>query len=208
MAIQLYHHPFTRAASVVWMLEEIGHDYELRFVDVHAGEQKRPELLALNRMGKVPVLVDGDAVVSETAAIGLYLADRYAPGRLAPALDDPARAFYLRWALFAPSVLEPVCTARASGWTWSEGTAGWGAFETVLETIDEGLAEGPWLLGERFTMADVVFGSTLRFMLRFRMIEPKPRFADYVARLSERPAALRADARNAAVAKERGLSRA
>jgi glutathione S-transferase len=102
MSLVLYHHPYSRAAGVLWMLEELGVDYELRFVDMLAGAHKVPELLALNPMGKLPILTDGDQVVTEVAAIGLYLADRYALGRLAPNFDDPKRGTYLRWTLLLP----------------------------------------------------------------------------------------------------------
>lgn len=206
MSILLHHHPQTRAANVVWMLEEIGCDYELRHVDLKAGVQKRAEFLSLNPMGKVPVLVEGDTVISETAAIGLYLADRHAPGRLAPTLDDPLRGPYLRWALFAPSVVEPACASKASGWTYSEGAIGWGNFEAVVDTLQHALGRGPWLLGDSFTMADVILGGTLRWMLGFEMIPRLDPFTRYVARLSERPALQRADARNAAIARELGLT--
>jgi glutathione S-transferase len=111
MAITLYHHPFSRASNVVWMLEELGVPYELRFVDILKGAQKSPEIVALNPMGKVPILTDGDVVVTEAAAIGLYLADRYSLGKLAPAPDGTARAAYLRWSLFSPSVIEPAVAA-------------------------------------------------------------------------------------------------
>src|SRR3954465_13846414 len=107
MSIVLFHHPFSRAAGVVWMLEEVGVPYELRHVDIMKGAQKEKDFLALNPMGKLPTLVDGDVVVTESAAIGLYLADRYAYGKLSPKVDDPKRGTYLRWSLFAPSVVEP-----------------------------------------------------------------------------------------------------
>ena len=103
----LYHHPYSRAANVVWMLEEVGHPYELRFVDLLAGEQRGADFRRLNPMGKLPVLVDGETVITESAAIGLYLADRYSYGRLAPRVDEPERGPYLRWSFFAPSVIEP-----------------------------------------------------------------------------------------------------
>ena len=115
MTIVLYHHPYSRASNVIWMLEEAGVPYELRFVDIMKGEQKSKELIAINPMGKIPVLTDGDAVVTEGAAIALYLADRYAYGTLAPKVDDPRRGTYLRWALFAPSVIEPGSMAKAEG---------------------------------------------------------------------------------------------
>ena len=205
MAIVLYHHPWSRASGTVWMLEETGVDYELRWVDIMAGAQKTPEFLSLNPMGKLPVLVDGDVVVSESAAIGVYLGDRYASGRLAPALDDPARGTYLRWAFFAPSVIEPAAAARPSGGNFNAGAVGWGTYETMLDATEAAVGAGPWLLGDKFTMADVILGGTLRFMLTFKMIEPRSAFTDYVQRLDARPAFLRSVARNAAVAAEHGL---
>jgi glutathione S-transferase len=206
MTITLYHHPFTRAAGVVWMLEEVGAPYTLRFVDLKAAEHKQPELLRLNPMGKLPILVDGDQAITEGAAIGLYLADRYKPGDLAPELDAPTRGAYLRWILFAPSVVEPGAMAKAGGWEYREGSAGWGSHEAMLTTIDVAIGKGPFLLGERFSMADVVFGGTLRYMMQFKMLEATPTRTDYVARLDARPAYQRAQAKNNAVAEERGLS--
>lgn len=205
MSIVLYHHPFSRAAGVVWMLEEIGQPYELRFVDIMAGDQKKPDLLALNPMGKLPILTDGDAVVTESAAIGLFLADRYAAGRLAPALDSPDRGTYLRWTLFAPSVIEPGAMSKAAGWAYKEGQAGWGNHEAMLRAMETALEGRTFLLGDQFSMADVVFGGTLRFMLQFKMIEPRPLFTAYAQRLGERPALQRADKRNDAVREEKGF---
>lgn len=207
MSIALYHHPFTRASTVVWMLEEVGIAYELRWVDAMAGAQKSPEMLKLNPMGKLPVLVDGEAVVTESAAVALYLGDRYAAGRLAPALDDPARGLYLRSAFFSPSVVEPAAAARASGGNFNAGAVGWGTYETMLDATETLIGAGPWLLGERFTMADTILGGTLRFLLTFGMVEPRPAFKSYVERLDARPAYQRAAARNAAVAAEHGLNR-
>src|SRR6476659_6762680 len=126
MTITLLHHPFSRAGGVVWTLEEIGQPYELKFVDFAKGEHKSEAVTALNPMGKLPVLLDGDAVVTESAAISMYLADRYASGRLAPKLDDSRRGTYLRWILFTPSVIEPGSMAKMSGWEFKPGQVGWG----------------------------------------------------------------------------------
>ena len=174
-------------------------------MDILAGGQKTPEVLALNPMGKLPILVDEGAVVTELAAIGLYLADRYAPGRLAPRLDDPARATYLRWSLFAPSVIEPGMLAKSSGWQFKPSQAGWGTHESMIAAMESAILGKSYVLGDRFSMADVVFGGTIRYMLRFKLLEPTPTFTAYADRLAARPAAQRADARNAAVVKERGL---
>jgi len=205
MSIVCYHHPFTRASAVVWMLEEVGAPYELRWLDLMKGEGRSPEYLALNPMGKLPTLVDGDTVVTEVAAIGLYLADRYAAGRLAPALDDPRRGTYFRWSLFAPSVVEPGSMAKMAGWSYKASQAGWGEYTTMLDTMEKAIGAGPFLLGEQFTMADVIFGGTLRYMMRFDMVEKRPAFTAYAERLEARPALQKAEARNAAIAKEHGL---
>ena len=205
MAITLYHHPFSRASNVVWMLEELGQPYELRYVDIMKGEQKAPALVALNPMGKIPVLTDGDVVVTEAAAIGLYLADRYALGKLAPATDDPARATYLRWSLFAPSVVEPAFVAKVSGGQFKPSQVGWGTLESTVSTMESAVRGRDYVLGDTFSMADCIFGGTVRYMLRFKMLEPTPTFTAYAERLAARPAAQRADAKNAAIAREHGL---
>ena len=204
--ITLHHHPHSRAANVVWQLEELGLQYELEHVDFHAGANRTPEFKKLNPMGKLPTLVDhtdaGDVVVTEGAAIAVYLADRYSLGELAPALDAPERATYLRWIFYSPSVIEPGCTAHSSGWEFNPGSVGWGRYETMLDTISEAIGDGPYLLGERFSMADTVLGGTLGFMLVFNMIEKRPEYQAYIARLGEREAYKRAGAINAKVLAE------
>lgn len=208
MGVTLYHHPYSRAANVVWMLEELGIPHELVWVDMFKGAHKAAELLALNPMGKLPILTDdGGVVVTESAAIALYLADRYAPGRLAPALDDPRRGAYLRWILFAPSVIEPGISAKQASWTAKESQVGWGNYDAMIAAFDAAIGAGPFLLGDMFSMADVVFGGTLRYMRMVKAFEPSPTVTAYTDRLSARPATQRADARNAAIAKDHGLGR-
>lgn len=205
MSIVLYHHPFSRAANVVWMLEEVEAKYEIKHIDIMKGAQKAPEILALNPMGKLPILVDGDTVVTEGAAIALYLGDRYSYGKLAPKVDDPKRGTYLRWAFFAPSVIEPGAMAKSSKWEFREGAAGFGNFDAMLSAIESAIAKGPYLLGDHFSMADLIFGGTLRYMMMFKMLESRPTFEAYVKRLSERPALKRAEATNARIRDELGL---
>ncbi len=208
--VTLYHHPMSRAATVVWMLEEVGLEegtgYELAFVDLKKGDQREHPYRSINPMGKLPALVDGETRVTETAAIGLYLADRYSPGSLAPALDDPARGPYLRWVLFGPSVIEPAAATQAFGWEVNGGSVGWGTWETMLASTREAIGEGPWILGDHFTMADVCFGATLRFMVGFKMLPQEPLFLEYIERLNARPAAMKAAAINQRVIAERGLA--
>lgn len=205
MSLSLYYHPYSRAAGTLWALEEVGVPYELKVIDITKGEQKGAELLARNPMGKLPTLVDGDVVVTEAAAISLYLADRYAAGRLAPALDAPERGTYLRWAFFTPGVVEPAVMAKASGWEVREISAGWGSYDAMIAAAESAIAGKSFVLGEQFSMADVVLGGMLRFLIGFRQIASTPTFTAYVARLDTRPAFQRAEARNAAMRKELGL---
>src|SRR5690606_37349483 len=163
----------------LWTLEELGEPYELVYVDIMNGDQKRPPVVDLNPMGKIPVLVDGEVVVTENAAIALYLADRYALGRLAPRLDDPRRGTYLRWTLFSPSVIEPGAMAKASGWAYRAGAAGFGEFDAMMGAIEHAIAGREYLLGDMFSIADVVFGGTLRYLAQFKMLPATPTIGAY-----------------------------
>jgi glutathione S-transferase len=187
------------------MLEELGRPYSIEFVDFMAGAHKAEAFRAKNPMGKLPTLEDGTTVVTESAAIALYLADRYALGRLAPALNAPERATYLRWILYAPSVIEPGAYAQHAGWDFRPSSAGWGDYETMLSTIEQAITPGPFLLGDTFSMADAVFGGTLRYMTQFKLLEPRPAFTEYIDRLVARPAYQRSQAINAKSIAEHGL---
>lgn len=206
MSITLYHHPYSRAATAVWYLEEVGQPYELRTVDIMKGAHKAPDFVAINPMGKLPTLTDGDTVVTELAAIALYLGDRYGYGTLAPKVDDPARGAYLRWSFFTANVLEPGFLAKNAGWTVKESQVGWGNYNAMLETLDIAVSKGPWLLGETFTMADCIVGGLLRFGASQKMFEPSAKVSAYIERIGARPAMKRTEARNAAIMKELGLS--
>lgn len=187
------------------MLEELGVPYELSYVDILQGEQHVDDFHHRNPMGKLPTLVDGNTTITENAAIGIYLADRYSYGLLAPKVDEPERATYLRWILFAPSVIEPGCYAHMSKWDYRPSAAGWGTYENMLTSIEEAIGQGPWILGERFSMADIIFGGTVRYMLRFKMLEARASFTAYAERLDARPASLAAVAKNEEITKVRGL---
>jgi glutathione S-transferase len=205
MAITLYHHPFSRAAGTIWPLEEVGVPYELSFVDIMKGGTKQGDVAKANPMGKLPTLVDGDLVVTEAAAIGLYLADRYAYGKLSPKVDDPNRGTYLRWSFFAPSVIEPAATVHMKKWDANPYQVGWGKYEDVISTMEQALEGKDFILGKEFSMADCIFGGTIRFMTMFKMIEPKPIFGAYIERLNQRPALQRADAKNMEIMKAHDL---
>lgn len=183
----------SRSFTPLWLLEELGVPYEFRTINLSNDEQKSPDYLKINPMGKVPALQDGAVCVSESPAICIYLADRYDPGRLAPKLDDDRRGAYLKWMVFSTAVFEPAIYGPDDNDSMAASGRGWGMRSRVLEVIDEALAEGPWLLGETFTAADVMMGSLLSIALFNRRIDPVPaRLSDYNARLSARPAYQRA----------------
>lgn len=191
--MKLYGAPQSRAFRMLWMLEECGARYEQVLVDIRAGAQNTPGYHAINPMEKVPALVDGETKVAESGAICCYLADRFPEAGLAPGINDPARGPYLRWLFFSGSCIEPSWMEKVLDVTPPPSSAGWSSYGRVLDVLDEALAEGPWLLGDRFTGADVMIGSDLYYGCRlFKLVEPRPSFDAYIDRCAARPAFQRA----------------
>jgi glutathione S-transferase len=192
--MQLYWAPRTRSFSALWLMEETGEPYERVLTDISAGAQKTPEYLAINPMGKVPALKDGDAALAEAAAICAYVAERYPQAKLAPPLGDPLRAKYLYWLFFAPGCVEPAMVEIATKITMNPVAAGWGDAQRVFDVLDAALAKGPWLLGDHFSAADIAIGAGLNFAVRlFKMVPSRPSFEAYIARCIARPAFQRAE---------------
>lgn len=193
MPITLYHNAMSRAAMIHALLEELGVPYTLSHVDYEDGSMRTPEFLALNPMGKIPTLTDGDGgehVVTEYVAIAIYLADKYkSPNDLAPAVDHPDRAEYLRWMVYASSCLEPAMTQKSTGVQLERRLAGWGDADLVIETLKNRVARAdPWMLGDRFSAVDVVLGMSLGWAVNFDIFPSLPEFEQYLARLFARPA--------------------
>ena len=188
--LTLYHASPSRSSIARWMLEVIGEPYDLHVLSLAKGEQQTPDYLAVNPMGKVPALKHGDAVITEAAAICTYLADEFPHARL----NDPRRGTYLRWLFFAPSCIEPAITDRAFPRKEEprRGMLGYGDFDTVMAVVADAVEPGPYLMGEQFTAADVVLGSTLRWGMMFGLLPKRPEFVAYVGRLEQRPALKRA----------------
>ncbi len=190
--ITLYHSPASRAFTAYWMLEELGLPFEVRSIDIRKGEQKSPEYLKLNPAGKVPTLTDGPVVVSENPAIAIYLADRYSYGQLAPKIEDPDRGAYLKWMVYATAVVDPVAFLHRQGVEVSGFSASFGAFDDMVEVLSSVLMERKYLLGDRFSAADVVLGATVSFLLHRRVLPEHAALVDYNARLQTREAYHRA----------------
>jgi glutathione S-transferase len=192
--IKLYWSPRSRSFSAIWLLEESGLPYERVLTDISTGAQKTPEYLAINPMGKVPGLKDGDAALGESAAICAYIADRYPETNLAPAVTDPLRARYLQWLFFSPSCIEPAIIQIFTKLEVPPSTAAWGSATQTFDVLDAALQKGPWILGEKFSAADITIGSGLNFAVRvFKMLPSRPSFDAYLERIVARPAFQRAE---------------
>lgn len=187
--MKLFWAPQTRSPRAIWMLEEVGMHYDMELVDIRSPDRKdSDEFLAASPMGKVPAIVDGDVAMSESAAICIYLADRYAAGRLAPALDDPSRGKYLYWAIYTPAVIEPAMSEKFNNVESNRGRSGWGDFDLMIQTFDEALEGNQWILGDQFSAADVMLGSSAIFLRMFEMLPDTANIGAYADRCLARPA--------------------
>jgi glutathione S-transferase len=196
--IKLFWAPQTRASRAVWMLEETGVEYEIQRIDLRdSGRQEDADFRAASPMRKVPALKDHDVQMAESAAICLYLADRYAPGRLAPAIDHPDRGRFLYWLMYTPAVVEPTMSEKLNKIAPNRGQNGWGDFRSMISTLSAGLGGNPWILGEEFSAADVMLGSSVHFLQLFNMLGDAPTLVEYVERCRERPAFQIAQAKGA-----------
>jgi glutathione S-transferase len=191
--IQLYWCPRTRSFTALWLMEETGQPYERMQIDISTGAQKQPDYLAINPMGKVPALKDGEVTLAENAAICAYVAERYPDAKLTPPLGDPLRAKFLYWLFFLPGCVEPAMVQLSTKFEMNPVAAGWGEAQRPFDVLDAALSKGPWLLGENFSAADVAMGSMLNFAVRmFKMVPSRPSFETYVDRCVARPAFQRA----------------
>ena len=188
--LTLYHAAPSRSSIVRWMLEELGEPYGIELLALKEGEHLTAAYKAINPMAKVPALRHGDVVITEAAAICTYLADEFPGAQLNMPVGDPRRGPYLKWLFFGPSCIEPAIIDRAMPRKEEprRGMLGYGNFDTVMEVTAKAVAAGPYLLGDRFTAADVVVGSTIRFGITFEVLPKLPEFMAYIDRLLARPA--------------------
>lgn len=187
--MRLYWAPRTRALRATWMLAEAGATYERIRIDVHDTAAKSDAAFRrVSPLGKVPALEDRGACLWDSGAICAYIADRYPERRLAPAPDSSARGTYLQWLVFTNSVLEPAMFERRAGSPPNPSQHGWGDFDGMLSVLRTQLAAGDWILGDRFSAADVMLGTSCLFLYRYGIIEGEPALRAYVDRCAERRA--------------------
>ena len=189
-----YTNPQSRGRVVRWMLEEVGEPYRTELLDYDT-TMKAPAYLAVNPMGKVPALRHGNTVVTEAAAVCAYLADAFPSAGLAPPPGDPLRGPYYRWLFFAAGPVEAAASNRMLGFVVPperERMIGYGTYAAVIDALEGAVSRGDYLVGNRFSAADVYVGSHIGFGMQFGTIEKRPAFERYWSHLSARPAALRA----------------
>ncbi|MEZ5647368.1 MAG: glutathione S-transferase family protein [Alphaproteobacteria bacterium] len=182
-----YYAPQSRSLAVNLLLDELGAPYERRVLILTKNEQRQPAYLAINPMGKVPAIVHKGAVITEQSAIFIYLPDAFPQKGLAPAIGDPLRGPYLRWIVFYAACLEPAVADKAAQHTpMNPRSLGYGDYDTVIKTVEDQLAPGPYLLGDRFTAADILWGTALNWLTKFKMVPETPVIAGYVKRMEDR----------------------
>jgi glutathione S-transferase len=201
--VVFFHAPNTRSSGARILLEELSAPHELRVVNMKAGEQRKPAFLAVNPMGKVPAILHRGELVTEQAAIFIYLADLFPKAGLAPALDDRLRGPYLRWLVYYGSSFEPAVVDRAlKREAPPPAMSPYGDYDTMLKTLTDQLAKGPYLLGNRMTAADVLWGTALAWTTAFKIVPELPVIMDYVKRLGARPSVAKVKADDARLSAE------
>src|SRR4051794_39039193 len=199
--LTLYYSPWTRATGARILLEELGAPYELKLINRQSGQQRSPEFLKVNPLGKVPTIEHDGAIVTEQVAIFIYLADAFPERGLAPPIGDPLRGPYLRWLAFYGSSFEPALVdfhlKRDPG---TRAMSPYGTYEDVIGLLGAQLAAGPYLLGDRFTAADVLWGTALGWTMHFKLVPERPEFVAYRDRIAARPAAVKVNAEDVEMA--------
>lgn len=191
-----YTNPMSRGRIIRWMLEEVGQPYRTEIMGF-GPSMKAAAYRAINPMGKVPAIVHGGTVVTECAAICAYLADAFPQAGLAPASGSRERGPYYRWLFFAAGPIEAAVVNKVLGVTVPDdprmqGMVGYGNLEMVLDTVEAAVADKQYLIGDRFSAADLYLGAHLGWGMQFGTIPKRPAFETYAGRLSDRPAAVRA----------------
>ncbi|PQV47017.1 glutathione S-transferase family protein [Paraburkholderia sp. BL21I4N1] len=199
--ITLFHSPQCRSVSALTLLEELGAPYQLKVLNMKAGEHRKAPYLAINPLGKVPAILHGDALVTEQVAIFIYLADLFPEAALAPKLDDPRRGPYLRWLVYYAACYEPALVDKAMKREPAPlATSPYGDFDSMIGTLAEQLQASPYLLGATLSAADILWGIALHWGMMFKLVPETPVLLDYVGRICSRPSFVGVNERDIALA--------
>jgi glutathione S-transferase len=199
--LTFFHAPQSRSGGTLALLEELGVDYDIHVLNLRSSDQRKDAYMAINPMGKVPAIRHGDALITEQTAVFTYLADLYPQANLAPPIGDPQRGPYLRWMAFYGSCFEPAVVDKSmKREPASSAMCPYGDYDTMLKTLTDQLERGPYLLGDRFSAADVLWGNALNWTTMFKLVPELPVIRAYIDRVITRPALQRAAAKDAEMA--------
>jgi glutathione S-transferase len=195
--ITLYHAPRSRSSRFIFLLEELGVPYEIARVSIRRGDGSG----ALDEgnphpHGKVPAIRDGETLVYESAAVALYLTDKFPAARLGPVVGDAKRGAYLTWLAYYAGVMEPAWTSAFMKADVPRGTAGWVNTDEVMDLVNATLSKSPYILGEKFSAADILIGTTFKLFMGSPLLPKTDLLESYVQRVVERPAYARAAAKD------------
>lgn len=194
--LTLYHSPQSRSTRMLWLLEELGQPYDVRYVDIPRRDGSgAPDPANPHPDKKVPALEHDGQLIFESAAIALYLTDTFPAAGVGAAVGDPQRGAYLTWLFYYSGVIEPNMVLRFSGRDWKDTASGWGRADTMDRLIINALDRGPYLLGERFTAADILIGSLGQWARE--MLPPHSAVDAWITRLNARTAMARSLAKDA-----------
>jgi glutathione S-transferase len=194
--ITLYHCPKSRSTRFLFLLEELEVPYRIQLVTIRRGDGSGAiDPANPHPHGKVPAISDDGALVFESAAVALYLTDKFPRNHIGPLAAEAGRGSYLSWLAYYAGVFEPAFLCKFMNYQVPRGTAGWVALEEVLPVVIQQLSRGEYLLGERFSAADVLYGTSLALFAGSPLLPKSPVIEEYVKRVLERPAYARAMAR-------------
>lgn len=201
--LKFYHAPWSRASGTLWLLEELGVDYQMELVDIRMEGGLPESYRRIQPNKKVPAIEHDGVIITERAAITTYLADAFPQARLAPAIGDNDRGPYLTMTVYCDSVLDPCVAARAHGLSYKSNDYSFGVFDDMVAYVDRILNERTYAAGDRFTAADTQLGSAVHFTMNILKVLPeKPSFTRYLERIAERPAYQRAQAKDMEMARK------
>ncbi|MDE1922794.1 MAG: glutathione S-transferase family protein [Gammaproteobacteria bacterium] len=190
--ITLFHRPRTRSTRFLFLLEELDAPYQVRLVGTRTRDGGAADPANPHPHGKVPAISDDGTIVFESPAIALYLTDRFPKNRLGPVVGEPGRGAYLSWLSYYTGVLEPAFMSKFMNVEVPRGTAGWVPVDEAITVLDKLLSAGPYLLGDRFSAADVLYGTTFAMFAQSPMMPKSTAIDDYAKRVVSRPAYLKA----------------
>jgi glutathione S-transferase len=194
--ITLYHAPKSRSTRMIFLLEEIGAPYEIKTVTIRRGDGSGAlDPANPHPHGKVPAIRDGETLVFESAAVALYLTDKFTANGIGPLVGDPLRGAYLTWLAYYAGEMEPAWVSKFMKVEPPRGTAGWVKTDEIMAFVNATLDKGPYLLGDAFSAADILVGTTFALFMGTPMLEKTPLLEAYVKRITARPAYARALAR-------------